>query len=59
MNALHEKLDLTELNALYDEVELAILFDWLGLTRPDALSNINIESSAVDEIIKEIKGIEG
>jgi hypothetical protein len=49
MNALHEKPDLTELNALYDEVELAILFDWLGLTRPDALSNINIESSAGED----------
>jgi len=46
MNALIKQPDRAELDALYSEVEQAILFDWLGLVRPDALSKIDVESDA-------------
>jgi hypothetical protein len=46
MNAKTEKTSLPLLNDLYDEVELAILFDWLEIERPATLRTINIESES-------------
>lgn len=46
MNARQEMPSLENLRDLYDEVELAILFDWLGIGRPEALRGVNVEAES-------------
>ena len=48
MTTSSNNLSLSQLQALYDDVELAILFDWLKLERPVQLRSINIESESDD-----------
>jgi hypothetical protein len=40
---LDNNINLSHLKSLYDDVELAILFDWLRVKRPISLSGINLE----------------
>jgi len=44
MKANHENLSLPQLRNLYDEVELAIIFDWLKIKRPTVLCAVDIET---------------
>ena len=46
MNAQPNRFPLGDLRALYDDVELAILFDWLQIERPAPLASIELESIA-------------
>ena len=48
MNILGNKIPLSQLKVLYDDVELAILFDWLQINRPASLRSINIETVSDD-----------
>ena len=43
MNRKIDKAKLTQLLGIYDEVELTILLDWLGIARPPALAEIELE----------------
>jgi hypothetical protein len=42
MKAIRQDLPLSQLEELNDEVELAILFDWLEMERPEALRAVDI-----------------
>jgi hypothetical protein len=48
MNIMGNNVHLSQLKSLYDDVELAILFEWLGIRRPPSLYGINIESCSDD-----------
>lgn len=43
MNGQDAELPLDELRALYDDIELVIVFDWLGLQRPAALAGHSLK----------------
>jgi len=43
MNAEFGTIDLAQLRTIYDEVELAILFDWFSVERPDPLREVQLE----------------
>ncbi|MCP3877669.1 MAG: hypothetical protein GY701_04645 [Sulfitobacter sp.] len=46
MKTKREDISYSQLNAIYDEVELAILYDWMGIARPSALRGVDIESES-------------
>lgn len=49
MNANSNLPSLEDLRALYDDIELAILFDWLEIERPGALAEIDLKRAAKKE----------
>jgi hypothetical protein len=49
MNAQPNTLPLEQLRSLYDEIELAILFDWLEIERPEPLRTIDLEQAFYED----------
>ena len=43
-----EEVSLPQLKRLYDDIELALVFDWLGVERPKALRRIDVEAETGD-----------
>ena len=48
MSTKTDDVPLSQLKTLYDDIELAILFDWLELVRPRALAGIDIECESAN-----------
>ena len=51
-----ETMDLEQLRTIYDEVELAILFDWFGVERPDPLREVQLEIYGENEFPADAEG---